>query len=53
VSGTVSPKEKTPKDLGYGHDHWSSSVLKATDALVKFFNKTKFEYSFLGKSRIS
>lgn len=35
------------------HNEYISDIDTATDALVAFFNKTKFPYSFLGKSRIS
>jgi transposase len=50
-----NPQEKVWK-AGRGavtHNEYISDIDKAADALVKFFNKTTFEYSFLGKSRIS
>ena len=50
-----NPQEKVWKAgrSAVTHNEYISDIDKATDALVKFFNKTKFEYSFLGKSRIS
>lgn len=35
------------------HNEYISDIDKATDSLVRFFNKTKFEYSFLGKCLVS
>lgn len=35
------------------HNEYISDIDQATDALVRFLNKTVFTYSFLGKSRIS
>lgn len=49
-------KKKTPKDLGYGHDHWSTSVLgdwiektfkvkyKSKTSLYLIFRKVSFTY---------
>jgi len=50
-----NPQEKVWKAgrSAVTHNEYISDIDTATDALVKFFNKTKFEYSFLGKSRIS
>lgn len=50
-----NPQEKVWKAgrSAVTHNEYISDIDKATDMLVKFFNKTKFEYSFLGKSRIS
>jgi len=50
-----NPQEKVWKAgrSAVTHNEYISDIDKATDTLVKFFNKTKFEYSFLGKSRIS
>ena len=50
-----NPQEKVWKAgrAAVTHNEYIADIDKATDALVKFFNKTKFEYSFLGKSRIS
>lgn len=50
-----NPQEKVWKAgrSAVTHNEYISDIDKASDALVRFFNKTKFEYSFLGKSRIS
>jgi transposase len=50
-----NPQEKVWKAgrSAVTHNEYISDIDKATDMLVKFFNKTTFEYSFLGKSRIS
>jgi transposase len=50
-----NPQEKVWKAgrSAVTHNEYISDIDTATDALVKFFNNTTFEYSFLGKSRIS
>lgn len=50
-----NPQEKVWKAgrSAVTHNEYIADIDKATDALVSFFNKTTFEYSFLGKSRIS
>lgn len=50
-----NPQEKVWKAgrSAVTHNEYISDIDKATDALVAFLNKTEFEYSFLGKSRVS
>lgn len=50
-----NPQEKVWKAgrAAVTHNEYIEDIDKAADALVRFFNKTNFEYSFLGKSRIS
>jgi transposase len=50
-----NPQEKVWKAgrAAVTHNEYISDIDKAADDLVRFFNTTKFEYSFLGKSRIS
>ena len=50
-----NPQEKVWKAgrAAVTHNEYISDIDKAADDLVKFFNKTTFEYAFLGKSRIS
>lgn len=49
-----NPQEKVWKAgrSAVTHNEYISDIDKATDALVAFLNKTTFEYSFLGKSRV-
>lgn len=50
-----NPQEKVWKAgrAAVTHNEYISDIDKATDSLARFFNKTTFPYSFLGKSRIS
>lgn len=50
-----NPQEKVWKAgrSAVTHNEYISDIDTATDALVSFFNKTRFAYSFLGKSRVS
>jgi transposase len=50
-----NPQEKVWKAgrSAVTHNEYISDIDKATDALVRFLNKTTFPYSFLGRSRIS